>query len=139
MAQQPQPATRPLPDIADPDKQSFLKLPAEVRHQIYAYWAEEVLHVGVRARGKAHTTSAHPVGGASRRLHKEFGGVLGEVSVANAQQVRSNVPVLLHLRGVDYQQCRWVYFRSNRRTFHAAEMQPARPRPHGMFSTMTSR
>lgn len=87
--------TPPMSAIhAQPQEQSgtgFLDLSPELRNNIYALWAKDVLHVGIRAKGKAYTTAAHPGTKLSRLVHREFNGVIGSNSALHAQSVKVQI------------------------------------------------
>lgn len=80
-----------VPQPQEPNKTGFLDLAAEMRNTIYTYWAQDILNVGICAKGKAHTIGAHPATQISRLVHQEFCGLLGHISLTNAQRVKVHI------------------------------------------------
>lgn len=80
-----------VPQAQEPKQAGFLDLASEIRNEIYHMWAEDVLHVYVRAKGKAYTTAAHPATNVSHMVHREFTGVLAQTAVENAQKVNVGI------------------------------------------------
>lgn len=84
-------STTRVPQPQDPTQTGFLDLAGEIRNDIYAYWAQDILHVGIRAQGRAHTTAAHPMTQVSHMVHREFLGIIGQDAALRARRVKVSV------------------------------------------------